>query len=147
MSLIADSHFQISLWPLFAHIKMMMIALFVAILASAAVFCQGETTVINNYFKAGSACSVSTGLRDATISTGYCLPTHHAEQCNGKTDMCGVLYSCTLSTVTISYWYSAGDQCLRGDAQHTNTYPTETCLPPSTGYDSYNGSDSIFHCK
>lgn len=126
------------------YLRLLIIATFVC---SMIEFSHGYTTVKTSFFKPGTNCGMSTGQIDSTTSIGYCLPKdNRPEDCDGKASTCGVLYNCEDSTVSISYWWSSGTACLRGDPQAMQKYPVNTCLPPSIGYNSYNNSDTIFRC-
>lgn len=105
----------------------------------------GQSTVYQSFFKQGSNCTVTNGQRDSFFETGWCQPSSNPDNCNGKS-ACGVIYSCTATTVTLSYWYVNGDVCTRNEPEQTRTFPTNACLAPSVGYDSFN-ADSIFTCK
>jgi hypothetical protein len=107
-----------------------------------------QTSVSIQYFIPGTNCQQSTGQMDSWISCNHCITqNNHPESCDGRADTCGVLYSCDPTTVSIGYWWTSGDVCLRGNPQASEKYPTNTCLPPSKGYNSYNSSDTIFVCN
>jgi hypothetical protein len=119
-------------------------ALFCAI---AAVVVAGQSSITVSYYVPGTKCSEKrTDMRDSYMSAGSCLPfDNHPEECHGKST-CGAIYTCNATTVTISYWYYAGDVCTRNPPELVAYYATETCLPPSNGYYN-NNTDSVFHCQ
>lgn len=118
------------------------------LLVSLLGFAQGDISAYMYDSTGSTSCStLSQDTRNPWWwSGGSCIPVHNnPDMCNGK-DTCGYLMDCDSSTVTISYWYSAGDMCLRGEPEQKMTYPVGKCLPSGTaGFDS-QGYDFIFEC-
>lgn len=107
---------------------------------------SAQSSVTSVFYNLGTNCTSAANIRESWYATGSCLPMgYHPEDCMGKSQ-CGVIYNCDANSVTISYWFSAGQACLRGSPEKTRTFPTNKCLPPSTDYYG-NNLDNIFSCK
>lgn len=105
---------------------------------------QGQVSVTQKFFQDGTNCSVSINKLEQTVLTNICMSSKSPEVCNGNFG-CGVKYLCKPNQVQISYYYSSAATC-GGNAEFIRGFPTNSCMPPNPGYDSF-GSDSTFICN
>jgi hypothetical protein len=120
------------------------LVLVVCVVCVAAV--AGQTSMTIDYYNLGTKCGEKTNMRSSWFASGMCIPyTNQTEACQAKTT-CGAIFTCNATTVTISYWYYAGNECTRNPPELVSYFPTETCLPPTNAYYN-NNTDSIFHCN
>jgi uncharacterized membrane protein len=120
----------------------LVLTVFVACVAVVA----GQAYMTIDFYNLGTKCTVKANMRSSYGATGYCTPfTNQTETCQTKTT-CGAMYMCNATTVTISYWFSAGTECTRNAPDLVSYFPTETCLPPTNAYYN-NNTDSMFHCN
>lgn len=106
---------------------------------------SSQSYYTTTWYEPGNNCSTPANERVGWTSTGYCLPQSDPTWCNNKANTCGVIYNCDPSTVTSLFWYSAGNQCLRGNSEGTKITPTNSCITAKDGW-NWKGYDYILTC-
>lgn len=119
--------------------------LFVCLILSFGVIVQSQSSVSVTYYEPGTNCTQVSTERPGWVRAKRCYPQSNQLLCQGKHE-CGISLTCDPTTITFQYWFSARDECLRGNPQNVKKYVAGSCLSSSEGF-MYKNFESVLACN
>ena len=107
--------------------------------------CHSQSSVSVTYFEPGTNCTQAAKERPGWVRTTRCYPQSNPDLCQGRPE-CGISLKCDPTTITFQYWFSAKDECLRGNPETTVKYLSGMCLSSKEGF-MFKNYESVMSCN